>query len=258
MLLDEHFLVSIISGIFIGAASGYLGSLMVLRRMALVGDALSHVALPGMGLALVFSINPFIGAFIFLVLAVFAIWALELKTKIPTEALVGVMFTGSLALGLLITPDAEILEALFGDISRITLIEGIVISVISILLIIFTRLIYKKSILGIISFDLAKSKGIKLEKYNFFYLIFVAIIVALGIKMIGTLLMGALVILPAVASKNIARNLTVFSCFAIVIGVISTAVGLFISRFFYFSPGPIVVLLAVAIFLVTLFFRTKN
>jgi len=69
--MNSQFLFSLISGIFIGGAAGYLGSLMLTKRMALVGDALGHVALPGMGLALIFGLDISFGAFLFLLLGIF-------------------------------------------------------------------------------------------------------------------------------------------------------------------------------------------
>src|SRR5689334_11205585 len=110
----------IISGIFVGLAAGYLGSFMVLRRMSLVGDALSHVALPGVALGILFHFNPFLGAFGTLFLGIVCIWLIEQKTKLSTESLVGMFFTVSLAIGLLITPEPELLEALFGDLSKVS------------------------------------------------------------------------------------------------------------------------------------------
>ncbi len=115
---------SLITAIFIGGAAGYLGSLMVTKRMALVGDALGHVALPGMGLALLFGLNVSVGAFIFLLLGVLLIWFLETKTMLPTETLVGIIFVLSLALGFLITPQPDLLEALMGDISKMNFISS--------------------------------------------------------------------------------------------------------------------------------------
>src|SRR3989338_4434937 len=96
---------------------------MILRRMSLVGDALSHVALPGIAIALLIGTNPFFGAFVALFLAVIGIWALEQKTELPPETLVGIFFTVSLSLGLLLTPEPELLEALFGDISKIGMFD---------------------------------------------------------------------------------------------------------------------------------------
>ena len=111
---------TIIVALFIGAAAGYLGSAMVLKRMSLVGDALSHVALPGMALAMLYNMNPFIGAFVFLVFGILLVWKMEKSTKLPIENLVGIIFTASLAIGILITPEPELIEALFGDIASIS------------------------------------------------------------------------------------------------------------------------------------------
>ena len=95
----NQFILSLISGIFIGGVAGYLGSLMLTKRMALVGDALGHVALPGMGLALLFGLDVSFGAFLFLLLGIFLIWLFEIKTSLPMEALVGIVFVASLAIG---------------------------------------------------------------------------------------------------------------------------------------------------------------
>src|SRR3989344_4429676 len=111
-----------ISGI-IGIGAGYVGSFMILRRMALVGDALSHVALPGIALALIFHFNPFVGAFTALFIAVVGIWILERKTSLPSETLVGIFFTTALALGILLTPEPELLEALFGNINNVARLD---------------------------------------------------------------------------------------------------------------------------------------
>ncbi|PIU61593.1 ABC transporter, partial [archaeon CG07_land_8_20_14_0_80_38_8] len=106
----SQFLLSLITGLFVGGVSGYLGSLMITKRMALVGDALGHVALPGIGLALFFGLDVSIGAVFFLLIGVLIIWFLESRTNLSAEALVGVLFVVSLALGFLIIPDFELLE----------------------------------------------------------------------------------------------------------------------------------------------------
>ena len=96
----------------VAASASLLGSFAILKRMALVGDALSHVALPGMALALFFKINPFLGAVVFLGVTVAGIWLVEYKSSLPLETIVGVFFTASLALGALIMPEHELIEAL--------------------------------------------------------------------------------------------------------------------------------------------------
>src|SRR3989344_5740068 len=121
---DQNLIMSLLVGAIVGGASAYLGSVMVLKRLALVWDALSHVALPGIGIALTYGINPFLGAFAALAIGILFIWRIEKQTAIPTEAIVGLVFSVSLAVGILITPEPELLEALFGDISKVRISDG--------------------------------------------------------------------------------------------------------------------------------------
>jgi len=251
----NNLLFLILVGIAVAAAAGYLGSFMVVKRMSLVGDALTHVALPGMAVALTFGFSPILGAFAALALAIFGVWYLQEHSEIYPEALIGVVFTASLALGVLITPEAELLEALFGDIEKITPIEGLLAIIISFLIILITRKISKKMILGVISEELAKSAGIAISKLNLVYLLLVGVVVALGVKFVGTLLMGALVIVPAAAAKNISRSFKNYSLFSALIGILSAVIGVSLAYLFQFPAGPVIVLTSAAIFVLTFFLR---
>ncbi len=162
--MTDQFLFSLISGVFIGGAAGYLGYLMLTKRMALVGDALGHVALPGMGLALVLGFDVSFGAFLFLLLGICLIWLFEMRTSLPTEALVVIVFVASLSAGFLIVPEPELLEALFGDISNVSFEMALASAVFSVLIFAVVKRIYPNMILASISNDLAKSEGIKVKK----------------------------------------------------------------------------------------------
>ena len=111
--------------------------------------------------------------------------------------------------------------------------------------------------LGIISKELAQAMKIPIHKLNFIFLFLVAVIVALGLKVVGTLLMGSLVIIPAAAAKNTSTNLTQYTKLSMIFGVLSTILGLFASRYFGISPGPTIVISAGAIFVATLFLKRK-
>ena len=123
-MITDTLLLQLAVGILVGLGAGYLGSFMILKRMSLVGDALSHVALPGIAAALMFDVNPMLGALGALFIATLGIWYLGEHSEIYPEALVGVFFTASLSLGLLLTPEPELLEALFGDIDKIGTADG--------------------------------------------------------------------------------------------------------------------------------------
>lgn len=254
-ITSTNLLFLAIVGGLVGAASGYLGSFMVLKRMSLVGDSLSHVALPGIAIAIMFGINPMVGALGALALAVAGIWYLAEKSEIYPEALVGVFFTASLAVGLLITPEPELFEALFGDIEKVTRIDGLVIIAASIVLFTVVRLISKKLMLSIISEDLAKSGGVATSKINLIYLLLVGLVIGLGIKFLGTLLTGALVIVPAVAAKNISKSIISFQITSVILGSLSTIVGIFIGKYLGVAASPAIVLVAVGFFILSYFFK---
>lgn len=242
-------------GVLIGLGAGYVGSFMVLRRMSLVGDALSHVALPGIAISLLLNLNPFFGAFTALFLAILGIWFLEKRTELPSETLVGIFFTLSLAIGLLLTPEPELLEALFGDISKITAFDLIITAALVALIFFVIHKISDGLMLGIISKELALALKIPVHKINFIFLLLVAFVVALGLKVAGTLLMGSLVIIPAAAAKNASVNLSQYTRLAICFGAVSAAIGLLAARYFGIESGPTIVLTAGIIFLGTLVFK---
>src|SRR5207245_7725217 len=142
--MTEPAVYGLVAGIFVGFAAGYVGSLMVLKRMALVGDALSHGALPGLALGILFNFNPFLGAFAFLFAGAILTWYIERTTRLFPESIVGVLFVTALAVGILITPEVDLLEALFGDITTVTLVDALLAVGISVLIVFVSRLVYRR------------------------------------------------------------------------------------------------------------------
>lgn len=248
-------LLPILVASFVAASASLLGSFAILKRMALVGDALSHVALPGMALALLLKFNPFIGAIAFLAVTVVGIWVIEYKSSLSLETIVGVFFTASLALGALIMPEHELIEALFGGITELSLGESVASIALSTVLIVLLLSIYKKLTLNMVSQEMAQSIGIRNRRLEFIFLLSFALAVALGIRFVGALLMGSLVIIPAASAKNIARSLKAFMTGSVAFGVTASALGIYFSQKYGLSPGPIFILISSAIFLTTLFIR---
>jgi len=254
--MTDGLIFSLLTGIFVGFSAGYVGSLMVLEKMALVGDALSHVALPGLALGILFNFDPLLGGFAFLFSSAVIIWHLGRVTRLGFETLVGAMFTLALAIGiLLLRDDLEALtEALFGDITTVSPLHTIVSVTISILAIFLTKLIYNKLVVGMISEELATSTGINVARTNLLYLLLVSLVVAIGIKITGTLLVGFLVVVPAAAARTISSNLFRYSVLSSIFGAISSSSGVLLSSYFNYlpqppPPGPLVVLSGIAIFL---------
>jgi ABC-type Mn2+/Zn2+ transport system permease subunit len=253
--MNSELAYSLITAVFIGGAGGYLGSLMVSKRMSLVGDALGHVALPGMGLAILLGLNVSLGAFAFLLIGVLLVWHFEEKTNLPAETLVGIAFVLSLAIGFLITPEPELLEALFGDISSVSLTSAAIASVLSVAIVFLIRKIYLELMLSSVSTDFAAANKIKTKRNNLAYLLAIAAIVALGVKVAGSLLVGALVIVPAASARLISGNLKQYAFWSVFFGTLSAAIGIVLFEIYGLMIGPMVILANVFFFIICFFFR---
>jgi len=256
----DQFLLSLITGIFVGGTAGYLGTLMLSKRMALVADPLGHLALPGVALALLYGFDVSLGAFFFIILGMILIWFFELKTKLPTEVLTALVFTLGVAVTFLFfsLEHEELEEAFIGDISKVGFSEAISVVVLCLFLFWLVKKIYSRVILINISEDLAKSEGINIKKYNFLYLLAIAIVVALGVKIAGGLLTAALVAIPAAAARNISRNLFQFSLSGIILGILSSFLGILLFKISGLPAGPLIILAAFFLFLISLFFVNKK
>jgi len=256
--MPSHLLSSVFVGIAVGGVGGYLGSLMVSKRMALAGDALGHVALPGLGLGLIFHFDPGVGAFLFVLLGIFLVWLLGVLTPLSLETAIGIVFVTSLAVGFLIVPQPELLESLIGDVSQVSPRAAVVSVLLCGAVFLLVKHIYAGMMLLNISEDLARVQGISLAKYNFLYLLSIALVVSLGVKVTGTLLVGALVILPAATSKNAGKNLSQYAYGSLAVGAVSCLLGILIQRFTRFPAGPSIILVNSLLFGLSLLLRKPS
>ena len=163
--MNQLFL-TLISAIFIGGIAGYMGTLMLSRRMSMVAGPLAHLSLPGVALAILYGFSISIGVFPFVILGAFFIWFLREKTKLPMENLAAIIFASGTGVALLILPISQAEEALVGNIGQISLIETTVVFVLSILLFFVSNFIYNKIMLVNISEDLARIEKINISLYN--------------------------------------------------------------------------------------------
>lgn len=251
----EQFLLSLIAGIFIGGVAGYLGTLMLSKRMALVAGPLGHLTLPGIALALLYNFDVSLGAFPFVILGIILIWLFEMRTKLPIEALTAIIFASGVAITFLFLPIEQAETALVGDISNVGFWDTLLVSFLCLFLFLIIKKIYSKITLINISEDFAKSEGIEVKKYNLLYLGAIAIIVALGVKVVGGLLTAALVAIPAATSRNLSKNLFQFSLGGMLFGAMSSLFGIFLFKVIGFPAGPLIILVATFFFLISLIFR---
>jgi ABC-type Mn2+/Zn2+ transport system permease subunit len=172
---------------------------------------------------------------------------------------VGAAFTLALAVGILLFGNHldALEEALFGDISRVGISEAAIAIVVSVLVIALTKFIYRQIVLGLISEELATSKGISIARTNLLYLLLISLTVTVGIQITGTLLVGFLVVTPAAAARIISANLSRYIRLSSMFGVISAVVGIVLSNYMNVVPGPLVVITGIVIFIVAAIARWR-
>lgn len=238
------------AALLVAIAAGLVGSFALMRRMSLASDVVSHLALPGIGIALTFHMNPVLGAAATLLIGTLLVWGIEKKTGIATEAVIGVVFAASLAAGALITPKEELAEALFGRMQPLTLVEFVLGCFASLAVIGFVFVRKQRLALAQFSAEIAASSGISVGRLNLEFLLIFSLTILLCLKFLGALLAGALLMIPAAIGRRMAAGLNSFLKYSILSGVAAVIGGLFLAARFGATEnsGPAIVLGAVAIF----------
>ena len=222
-------------------AAGLVGCFAVMRRMTLASDAISHVALPGIGLALALHLDPMLGGFAALLVGTLLIWALEHKTQVPTEALIGVVFSLALAIGSMLTSGGELIDALFGAPRALRPVEVLLGLAGAGLVVAFMLRARSRLVIALVSPELARTAGIDLAGLDLLYFLAFALTVALGLRYLGVLLMGSLVIIPAATEKHLAKGLTAMLVISVVVAVLATLLGTIGAPMLHLDTGPVIV-----------------
>jgi ABC-type Mn2+/Zn2+ transport system permease subunit len=242
----------------VAVAAGLIGAFAVMRRMTLAADAISHVALPGIGLALILRIQPLLGAVVMLLLGAISIWAIEKRTHLATETVTGVVFAGALAVGSMLATGDELIDALFGTPTRLGPWEAGLGAAVALGISVFIVRNRSRLVLALVSPEVAHTSGVRLARLDLEYLLAFAVTIALGLRFLGTLLMGSLIIIPAAAARRLTRDLRSMLTVSALLAVGTTLIGLVIAPRVGQKSGPVIVTLAVLVFLASVLFRRRG
>jgi ABC-type Mn2+/Zn2+ transport system permease subunit len=249
---------SIILAILAAAAAGLVGAFALMKRTILAGDVMSHIAIPGLGLALLFAWDPLVGGGLTLFLGILIIWQLQKKTELSAEAAIGVIFASSVALGaLLIHSDEALVDALFGGFKNLTPAEFAFGAGASILIIVALWLLRNKLIISLFSPELAISSGINVDRINLWYLLLFGLAILANLRFLGALLVGSLIIIPAAVSRQLTHSLGTFLTTSVIVSVLSMLIGTFIAMHYNLDTGATVVVTAAAFFVLSLFKKKR-
>src|SRR5579884_350677 len=246
---------SLALAVAMAVAAGLVGSFAVMRRMTLASDAISHVALPGIGVALALRADPVVGGLAALVLGTLLVWALEHKTRVPTEAVIGVVFSAALAVGSMLASGEELIEALFGAPRAPGTLETLLGLGAALLIVGFVLRARSPLVIALVSPDLARTAGIDVPRLDLLYLLAFALTVALGLRYLGVLLMGSLIIIPAATARHLTRSLDAMLAVAVGLAAAATLLGTLGAPALHVPGGPLVIAIAAGFFLLGLLIR---
>lgn len=244
---------TIILAITSAAAAGLVGAFALMKRTILAGDVMSHIAIPGLGLAVIWQINPIAGGALTLFAGILLIWHLQKKTELSAEAAIGVIFASSVALGaLLINSKEELVDALFGGFGNVS-VTGFLLGVgTSIVIIAALWILRNKLIIGLFSPELASSAGVNVNRLNLYFLLLFGLAILSNLRFLGALLVGSLIIIPASAARQLTHTLAPFLAASALISVASMLIGFYLSQTYGLDLGPTVVVVSAAFFVLSL------
>ncbi len=245
---------SITLAIFAAAAAGLVGAFALMKRTVLAGDVMSHIAIPGLGLAIVWKINPLAGGGLTLLIGILLIWHLQKSTELSAEAAIGVIFASSVALGaLLIHSTEDLVDALFGGFGNLSAGGFIFGMAVSIIVIAALWVLRNKLIIALFSPELAASAGINVNTVNLWFLLVFGLAILVSLRFLGALLVGSLIIIPASAARQFTHSLGMFLITSIALSIAAMLVGFYLSAHYALEQGPTIVVTAAALFLLSLF-----
>lgn len=264
-LLNFDFIrYSLISGLLIGFIAPLIGAFIVVRRLSLIADALSHVTLGGISFGMflltiipVFSvINPMWFGILFAVIGALLIEKLRTSFSNYQEIAIPIIMSSGIALSAIFISLAdgfnqEIVGLLFGSISAVNISDLTTIIIITIIVLIFIVLFYKE--LFILSFDEEYSKVIGIPKWiQFLFIVIVAMVISASMRVVGILLVSALITLPIAISMRITKGFKQLIALSVILGELSVILGLIIAFYMNISPGGVIVVLLVLMLILTM------
>jgi len=251
---------SLVIAILVGIVCAIVGSYLMVQRLALLGDAISHSVLPGLAIAFILGANIFIGAFVAGVLSTVIIAWIKARSTIKEDAAMGIVFSAFFALGItLITivqkdNKIDLNHFLFGNILGVTAEDAIDTAVIVAVVLLVVVVFYKE--LLFYTFDPlgAQATGLPVNLLNFGLMVLIALTIVASLKAVGVVLVLSLLITPASTAYLLVTRLHQVMILGAIIGVISSISGMYLSYFYNLPSGPAIVLVASGLFVLSLLF----
>lgn len=258
----DFMIKAFIAGILIAIIASMLSIFVVVKRYAMLSDTLAHISLLGVAIGFLLNISSIYMAIVISCIAAISIEYVKSYKKLYSDSILSIFLSGSLAISIIIVSLSHsftnsLFDYLFGSIVAVTNEDIITIILFSLISMIFIAIFYQKLLLISFNEDLAISSGINVKLINLLFTTLIGALVAISIKIIGALLIGALMIIPVISAICLKMSFVNTWILSSIFGISSVIIGLFLSFYISIPSGATIVIVLLLIFLSTLIISKK-
>lgn len=256
-MLDDFFVRALIAGIGIAVMAGPLGCFVIWRRMAYFGDTIAHSALLGVALSLLFELNLTLAVFAVAALVSVLLLFLQKRQALSADALLGILSHATLAIGLVMVAfmswvRIDLIAFLFGDILAVSRTDIALIWGGGLFVLAALAWLWRPLLAATVNAELAEAEGLRPERARLFFMLLMAVVIAIAMKIVGIMLITSLLIIPAAAARRFSVTPEIMAVFASLIGAVAVVGGLFGSLTYDTPSGPSIVVAALILFILSL------
>ncbi|HSB82410.1 MAG TPA: metal ABC transporter permease [Candidatus Methylomirabilis sp.] len=248
---------ALVGGVLVGMICAMVGTYVVLRGLAFVGDALAHAAFPGVVIAYLLKGNIYLGAAVFALATALGIGLVSRRARMSYDTTIGILFAGAFALGVLLMSTirgytVDLFSFLFGNILGISGRDLLFVGLLGGVVVLTVALFYKELLL--LSFDptVAEAMGYPVQALNYLLLALIALTIVISIQAVGIILVVALLVTPSATAYLLTERLFRMMLLGILLAVLAAVVGLYISYYLNLASGAAIVLVSTCLFFVVL------
>lgn len=250
ILLEPFFQRALLGGILIGLTAPLLGTYLVLRRLSMIGDTLAHVSIAGVALGFLIQVYPIAVGLLFALLASFAVEKLRRAYRSYAELSIAIILSGGVALASLLFTlgkgfNINVMSYLFGSIYTLDSLDLWLVSVVAVVVLAVVAIFFKELFLLTFDEDAASVSGLPVGFFNILVTVLTALVISVSIKIVGALLVSALLTVPVAASLVLAKGFRQGVLLAVLISEIAVVGGLVVAGVWNLAPGATIVLLSI-------------
>jgi manganese transport system permease protein len=253
---------ALLTSVMVGVICGVIGCFIILRGMALMGDAISHAVLPGVAISYMLGINFFIGAVATGILTAVGIGFISQNSRVKNDSSIGIVFTAAFALGILLITalksSSDLYHILFGNVLAVRPSDMWITLIIGIVVLGSVYLFYKELLVS--SFDpvMAQSYGLPTKLIHYFLMTLLTLVTVASLQTVGIILVVAMLITPASTAYLLTDRLSIMIALSALFGAVSAVGGLYLSFTYNLASGATIVLVATTLFILSLLFSPKQ